>query len=640
MHIWKDHLRLALALTGLVLLYFLLRIGFWFFNISYFSDMGTADLWSVFFSGIRFDLSAIFTLNAIVIFAYFLPIPWVHHKAYVVLLKILFATINSVAVFFAIIDFAYFGFIQARTTAEIFSYTTLSSDLLYLIMPFVRDFWYVLLLTAGFVFLIYKASGLVFRRELKPAYGAGFYIYRSLFLILWAGLTIVMMRGGFQLRPINIATAAQYATARHIPLVINTPFSIIRTFNKDVIKVSKYFSDLEEAEKIYKPVHNFACDTVAFQEKNVVVIILESFSKEYIGSLNKHIDSGNYAGYTPFLDSIIAQSLVFEDAYANGRRSIDATLSILSGIPNLMETAFVLSGYASHQIHSIASLLSVKGYTSYFFHGGTNGTMGFDNFAHLTGFDHYYGRTEYGNDAHFDGHWGIFDEPFLQRMAHELNKAPAPFFSLLFTLSSHHPYTIPEAYQNRFPKGTLPIHESIGYADYALKRFFETASRMPWFDNTIFVITADHAAASYYRDYQTQSGIFAVPLLFYEPKNPIYKRSQQTAQHTDILPTLMHRMHYPHCFVAFGRSLLDTLQTGLSVNFVNGMYQIVKAPYLITFDGSHMIALYDTSQDPLQKHNVLDTFDKTRKESLTMLIKAYIQSYQYRMHYNKLTDCL
>lgn len=112
--------------------------------------------------------------------------------------------------------------------------------------------------------------------------------------------------------------------------------------------------------------------------------------------------------------------------------------------------------------------------------------MGFDNFSKAAGIDNYIGQNEYvGNKADFDGSWGIYDEPYLQYIANYLDTVKSPFFAGIFTLSSHHPYKIPNEYSGKFPKGNIPILESIGYADYALQQFFDRISKSDWYKNTL-----------------------------------------------------------------------------------------------------------------------------------------------------------
>src|SRR5690606_15915248 len=152
---------------------------------------------------------------------------------------------------------------------------------------------------------------------------------------------------------------------------------------------------------------------------------------------------------------------VFSRGYANGRKSIDALPSSVAGIPS-SETPFVLSHYSGNNINSLASVLKNHHYYSAFIHVAPNGSLGFSAFVLQSGFDSYIGMTEYGNKKDFDGHWGIWDEPFLQFMANGINDLKQPFLASAFTLSSHHPFKIPSEYEGVFPKGDIPIHQCVG----------------------------------------------------------------------------------------------------------------------------------------------------------------------------------
>ncbi len=629
------HIKLILLLIALTFIMFISRIIFFFFNYNYFSDIALKELIPLFFYGIRFDLSAIFTLNLPVIVLLLLPFKFTYSKKYFVFSAVFFTAINSLALLFNTIDFVYFGFINTRTSAEIFRYLTISFDIIYVLPSFILDFWFVPLLVALMAWAFWKLFKTVIRDISYFGINKKNVLFRTLSVALWLGISVLLIRGGLQLRPLSVASAAHYTTAKYIPLLLNTPFNIIKTFNKDPIIIKKYFTSETELKKHFNPVV-FNKESESFKPDNVVIFILEGFSKEHIGRLNPEIEKGNYKGYTPFLDSLIDYSLVFNNAYANGKRTIDAPPAILSSIPNLMNEAFVLSPYAQNSINSLASLLKTKGYVSYFFHGGTNGTMGFDNFAKLAGFDNYFGRTEYNNDADFDGKWGIFDEPFLQRMAHELDKSPQPFLATVFTLSSHHPYTIPEKYKIKFPKGKSEIHESIGYTDFALREFFETASQMNWFDNTLFIFTADHTTAPFYKEYMTKTGIYAVPIIFYKKNMNLIGTMTTVASHLDIMPTVLDYLNFDKPFKAFGKSLLDTVENHFSVIYSDGLYLFVNEKFCLTFDGNECLALYLLKDDKMLKNNAINTFDKNELLKIEQLLKAYIQTYQQCMKYNKM----
>lgn len=160
-------------------------------------------------------------------------------------------------------------------------------------------------------------------------------------------------------------------------------------------------------EALYTPVH-MPADSVQFRPLNVVVFILESFSKESSGFLNEELDNGTYKGYMPFLDSLMAEGLTFKYSFSNGMKSIDGMPSVLSGIPMFIEP-FFLTPSSLNTVSSIGGELGKKGYYTAFFHGADNGSMGFEAFARTAGYTNYFGRTEY-NEANpgnkdFDGHW-------------------------------------------------------------------------------------------------------------------------------------------------------------------------------------------------------------------------------------------
>lgn len=256
-------------------------------------------------------------------------------------------------------------------------------------------------------------------------------------------------------RPITISNANKYVDRpMETGIVLNTPFSIFRTFGKTSFAIPQYF-DKEKMEALYTPVH-MPADSVQFRPLNVVVFILESFSKENSGFLNEELDNGTYKGYMPFLDSLMAEGLTFKYSFSNGMKSIDGMPSVLSGIPMFIEP-FFLTPSSLNTVSSIGGELGKKGYYTAFFHGADNGSMGFEAFARTAGYTNYFGRTEY-NEANpgnkdFDGHWGIWDEKFFQFFGNTLSGFQQPFAAALFSLSSHHPFAFQQNTKAFFRKG-------------------------------------------------------------------------------------------------------------------------------------------------------------------------------------------
>jgi hypothetical protein len=582
-----------------------------------------------FFFGVRFDLSAIIISNIFFIAFHFIPFRFFYSTWYQLFLKIQFLLVNIIFLLFTCIDFGFFRFSSKHTTSDAFRVMSFGEDFINTAPSAIRDFWYVLLAFIIFITLLVWSYKRIRIEKNRP--GDNRSALRTILHIIYypvgIGLVIIGFRGGIQYKPISIITASHYGSSKDVALILNTPFTILKTFYKSGLSEIRFFPE-KKAEKISPVIHRFQ-PGLPEKKLNVVVIILESFGKEYIGSLN------HYQGYTPFLDSLIGESLVFTNAFANGKRSIEGIPSIIAGMPPLMEEPFITSAYSGNTINSLASLLKKKGYVTSFYHGGTNGTMGFDNFTNLAGFDSYYGRHEYNNDSDFDGAWGIYDEPFLRNFAVQLNKTPQPFFSSLFTISSHHPYSIPEVHKNEFPKGTLPIHESIGYSDYSLKIFFNTVSKMPWFDQTLFVITADHTALSEYPFYQNRVGMYAIPVIYYQHNSNLKGQSESTTQQIDIMPSVLNYVHYDEPFFSFGESVFDSTADHFAVNFFNDTYQLLEQGYSFCMDTLKNASLFHYTTDSLLQNNLVHT-DTLVASKMEIKLKAIIQNYNSALLKNKM----
>jgi phosphoglycerol transferase MdoB-like AlkP superfamily enzyme len=610
-----------------LVLFQLTRFIFWVLNFDYFSPLGAWETIRLFLVGTQFDVSAIIGFNSVFILLHLIPGNFKYRKTYQAVLKILFIAVNTLILVGNFIDCEYFKFTNRRTTADIINYVFLSNDVVNLLPRFVVDFWYLLL---GWIFLmvaawiIYPLQKIDIQpKHIKPIQ----YILQGIISILLLGIFLLGFRG-IRLKPYRIIDAARYTKTQFIPLVLNTPFTFLKTVNQTELTSGNYFSN-ETASILYNPIHQYHSDN-QFRNQNVVIIILESFSKEYIGALN------NYEGYTPFMDSLIAKSLVFPKSFANGKRSIEAMPSILASLPTLMDNSYVSSSYSANTITSLGSILKEKGYQTSFFHGGSNGTMGFDNFANIAGIDEYYGRTEYNNEADYDGNWGIYDEEFLQFFAGKLNSFKQPFFSTVFTLSSHHPYSIPDRYKGKFQKGELKIHEVIQYSDYALKKFFETASVMPWYSNTLFVITADHTAPASLKYYQNRIGQYAIPVFFFHPSDSSLTGYDQTIiQHCDILPSILDYLNYKKPFFSFGISVFDKTSVHFVINYTNGLYQLIQDDYCLFFNSNGSISVYNFSNDSLLQNNMIGKVPAIQ-QNLENKIKAIIQTYNNRLINNNM----
>ena len=422
--------------------------------------------------------------------------------------------------------------------------------------------------------------------------------------------------------------ASSYVTKpQHADIVLNTPFAIIRTISSNSFRKIYLVTD-EQIKQSIQPIKQYKNNPVS--KPNIVVIITESMSREYLGSFNKGYDIPGYKSYTPFIDSLAQHSMIFTNAFANGTKSIHGMSSVIAGIPSFRD-AFTSSPYPKQKIQSLVSTLEGIGYDTSFFHGAANGSMGFLGFGNILGFDHYYGRTEFNDDSQFDGSWGIWDEPFMQFMKQELDKKKTPFFATIFTVSSHEPFIPPAKYKDTFPKGDVPMHQVVGYTDFAFKKFFEAAKKQPWFNNTIFIITSDHCNQVFYPFYSQVINRQAVPILIYKPNSDLKGVNTDFAQQIDIYPTILDMIGYQKPFRSWGRSLLgDKNVKPFAFNFNGNVYQFMQGDYICTFDGKEITGIFLAKDYGLEK-NLIKTVSGKEIDKLKISAKSFLQDYMERI---------
>ena len=642
--VWTYLSPLASMLLNLLLayvVYFIARMVFLAENWNFYADNLT---WPHFLEmmrgGLMFDTTAILYTNALWIVMVLFPLHWKENKTYHNICRWVFVVVNILTLAVNLVDTVYFRYSMRRTTTTIFQEFQNENNLGGIFWTEMVSHWYFFVL-AGLVawglWKLYVKSDVSELKKRLPVY----YPVMLVSLLGFVPFCVAGMRGGWtrDIRPITVSNANNYCDRpTETGLVLNTPFSLIRTIGKNNFEVIAYY-DAKQLEQIYTPIHQPQCRH-PFMKKNVVVIIIESFGREYIGTYNQ--DAG-YPSQTPFTDSLLAHgALTYRYSYCNGRKSIDGMPSILSSIPMFVEP-FFLSPYSVNDVSGLADCLNGKGYETAFFHGAERGSMGFMAFARATKFKEYYGREDFvadprtKGDAEYDGWWGISDEPFMQYMCQKITDMKQPFMTALFTLSSHHPFRVPDAYKDVFKNEDpeMEIYPVIRYTDMALQHFFESAKKQPWYENTIFAITSDHTNMTKYQHYRTDIGGFASPVIFYDPSGEMGEGMVDAiAQQTDIMPTILEHLGYDLPYLSFGVDLLTTpAEDTWAVNYLNGIYQYVKHGHILQFDGQRTCGVYALT-DSLMKTNMMGKV--AEQPQMERELKAIIQQYMERMTQNRL----
>lgn len=592
---------------------------FFYFNRGAFEPLSSYSL----LGGLQFDIAAIGYINLIFIAAHLLPGNLKYSQGYQKVLKSGFYVVNLIFIATNFIDFEYFKFTARRSTFHLITASGMENEIGGLTISFLKEFWYQPLLLILLSVFFWKFLGTI---KLKKSNQESYFKSLSFqfgILILSVGLGFLMARGGFRKKPLRIVDAINYCGTTNGAVVLNTPFCILKTVGKKGDLKNPNFYNTTELNAIFNPVYETNPEGLP-TNKNVVILILESFGDENVQQ-----------GYTPFLDSLIGRSYYFKNGFANGKLSIDAVPSTLSSIPSLMNTSLISSSYSLNEVYGLPKILKENGYKTSFFHGAFNGSQNFDQYCKIAGFESYYGKNEYEGPEAFDGKWGIFDEEFLQYFSKQMSTTQQPFFATLFTISSHNPYTIPEKYIGKFPKGKTKIAETVGYADYALKQFFKTASKQPWYDNTLFVITADHTSSEPLEaKSKTNVGKFSIPILFFDPSNPEFKGvSQKNFQQIDIMPSIIDYLNIKTKMITYGKSFKS--DKNFAVYYLDNIYHFINNDFYMAFDGHKALRLHNFKNDELLKNNLLHKDKKTAQE-MEGFIKAYIQSFNQRVIDNQL----
>lgn len=640
---------MAVNFLLMLVVYMLSRWVFFYLNIDSFPDVTLDDMLTMSMGGLRFDLSALCFLNALCFLLQFLPFKCRETAVYQKVVKILFLFINSIGIAVNCADMVYFEYGGRRTTSTIFSEFGGESNLGTILLNSITNHWQVWLfgiaMIAAIILLYYNPIKENKRKRTFPSNKKYYSLHSAVFLIALV-LTIGAIRGGYGLKmhPLRQDSATIYCKKPlEAAIVLNTPFTLITTAHKTGYKDPHFFAK-EELDGIFNPIRNEQPEGGEMQRLNVVVFILESFSMEYMGFYNKDKDSGHYQGYTPFLDSLLTKSYSFKYSIANGIRSVDCMPAVFAGIPRYINP-FCYFFYSTNTLQGLPEMLRQEGYTTAFFHGAPNTTLGFKGFANSIGFESYYGMDEYDHDEDFDGTWAIFDEPYLKYFAQktdEIAQKGKPFLLTVFTASSHDPYKVPDPYKNTFTRGEIPMHKVISYADYAISQYFEQVKNKAWFDHTIFVFTADHCGGNYRKDYQNEMGRFLIPIFFYTPGGqlPVKHDTTRLIQQTDITPSILGLLNYQKPFFSFGKDIFDTSPSYVNYTFNdrNGQSMYYLDDLMIEYNNNQLIGIFEYQKDFSLQHNLLDKKDQfPQLPFMQQQMEAIIQQYVTRMKENNLS---
>ncbi|HJE88969.1 LTA synthase family protein [Rikenella microfusus] len=636
---------LAWRLLIVYALLFLLRVIFYLLNTDTLGPMTRAEVPALVRGSLLFDTAGVCYCYCLFTVLSLLPLRARGRQWYRRLLFWTWLVPGIVIVLTNLADTVYFHYAKKRVTVDELHFAD-NDNTGHILWKAAGENWYLVLIAIMLVWGMVQLYRLVKPAPVRIRSGWAFVLTGSLMTLVSAVLLVGGMRGGLShaIRPIAMSNAAQYALSpAKASVVLSNPFCILRTISNKKISYVRYFPDERELAARFSPCRYPAADSLRHDRfgtqrgKNILIFVLESFSYEHSAYLNPELYKGE-ASYTPFLDSLMREGYLFRRGYANGRKSIDALPSVLSSIPSF-KTPFVVTPQSLGETRGLGRLLGEEGYSTWFFNGSENKSMGFVAYAKLSGVENARTREDYEakmGRRDYDGYWGIWDGPFMQYMARELDTVPKPFFATIFTLSSHHPFVVPEGYENMLPEGRTKVQRPVAYTDRSLRDFFDYARRQPWYENTLFVFTADHVSSEVYGDEsKAPTGNSHIIFFLYTPDGSLRGDDPHVAQQIDLMPTLLGLTGYDKPYFAYGQDIFEiradsarVSERAFAINYLNESFQWITDSTAMFFDEHEVTHLFDLERDPLERHNLIEQGaepDTAQVERMKALLQTYYE---------------
>lgn len=639
--------QLAVSLIAL----WLTRFLFYAYNVSDLSGI-EFDQWPLMlWGGLRFDLCAVVYFNALFVLMRFLPFGFVRARWWIVSSNVVYAITNALMLALNIAEVPLFGFVGSRMRWESLLAAFGDSNMVNILISYFGDYWWAFvgggLYIAFVIWLAFRPEIIspkpIFKNRLKLwAYRIAMLLIAALFSV--CAICSSLLNG----RLMSIGDVAWYVKSPvGVDVVLNTPFTVVRSIGKQCqIQPMRFFSD-EALAAVRRPFTVFTeTDTIAGvkkqKDKNVVIIVLESGAQLWLDALNI-VNDDEPRGLMPFLDSIATRSLVCRHVMATGVASIGGITSIFGGFPAFEPFRYPVSLYNTNILDAPVNLLKSLGYSSKAYFGGKPGSFNIDQMLRISGFDEVVTFAEYGNRRDYDGKWGIFDHAMGGYAASDLASLPQPFVAGWFTISTHAPFVVPTDWQaDGYKSATKTVQQTVEYTDRSLRHFFDIAKRQNWFENTLFVITADHGcrdlkgtkyASPYIKNH--------IPFIVYAPDGSIKPGEVKNGvmSQIDIAPSLMHIVGYDKPFISVGTDIFDAARPHYGLSKIGGhRFMITGLKYVVMADSDldWVLAVYDAVSDQELRQKLVD-YDSDEVDGMLMWARALMQDYTCRMVYNRLS---
>ena len=635
--LWSSNIAIFFKRLGLIYIaLFICRVVFYAYNYSIIGTIEPWEIWQLMKGAIQFDtVSIIYSFGPLILLST-LPTKLRERRWWQMTIKIYTVVVSAIILVGNLADVIYFRYTQSRFTAGDLFFADNSNTAL-LFVQFAVENWYLFVLWVALVAMIWYGWNLC---KYPKSRIRNIWVYTALHTISMALVltaTIWAVRGGSlsrYTRPITLSNALSYTnSSAKATLILSNPFALLRSLGNNEFVDTQYFNE-SELDTIFTPIHTVDSAKIdrehfgSMKGRNVFIFILESFSAELSAYLNPDIYP-NGGGYTPFLDSIMKSGLTMRQGYANGTKSIEGLPSILSSIPSF-KTPFILMPASLGEGKQLPKHLSDIGYETAFFCGSPRGSMGFEAYAKSAGIENLYSMQEYNQTREYayDGYWGLWDEEFFDYTGEVLSGMKQPFMSALFSISSHHPFNVPDRYKSVLPKGEARIHQPAAYTDMSIQKFFEKYSSEEWFQNTLFVFVADHVSSEVYLEKgKTPRGKQHIVTTFYTPDSTLIGDYNSVFQQLDIMPTVLGLLGNEEPYYSFGRDIFNEPDRKPMVLNYRGTFIASSDSLSVMYNDqtNKLIEAYEMS-DTMMTRDVLSTTNGEIADN-EKLLKAVIQQY-------------
>lgn len=462
----------------------------------------------------------------------------------------------------------------------------------------------------GFIFLLFiSAVGIFFYN--KIIYEKIFIIKRNIwFSIIWfllmPGIILLGMRGGLKVFPISQGSV-YFSKSNYVNLgTVNTVWNLMHSFTHNFKYKNKnpfiYYS-FDEAEAVVSEMYSVEKDTTVKilnrKKPNIILIMLESWSADMVETL------GGYEGVTPNFNKMSDEGLFFVNNYSNCSLSHQSMVAIYSSFPVMPEVDIIKHPDKYENLNCFPK--KINDYYTAFYYGGNLHHGNIKSYLYFNEFDKIFELSDFPSDAK-RGNLGVHDEVLFEKLLTDIDNFKEPFFCGTFTLSSHSPYDFPMKKHFDWGGNYNSYINSLYYSDKCLGQFFEEAKKRKWYENTLFVLVADHSRSTPQHSNFYETGKRRSPMLFYGnvlKKEFVGKKYDKFSTQMDIAPTILAQLNIGFQEFKWGKNLFNPYNKNfICYGFDFGFGLVIPNNYLI-YDEKNNIGIYDYKTESEQKKQEL-----------------------------------